>query len=1232
MALWRLVEGLDLASEVTINSRPYPGVCLVEDGSGVIGLICPVGLATHLWNLAQDRCGMVIMYSDLGWVHLERDAYALLRQQYPDGVFPEEMLWAAVTAMEPIDYPAFVAAQEHLEVQRKLDALKEGFVNVHTHTEFSALDGLTTMDELIGLARKYNQPGICLTDHGTNAGQPELIQKCSAADLIPVCGQEAYFVFDRFAREKEDLLNYYHLILWAENEAGLKNLWGASTEANRSGFYGRPRMDWQVLRERSEGLLASTACLRGPFKALLMDGKLEAADAILGRFLTIFPDRLWIELGTNGMDDQKELNKLLVEFARRHGLPLIAAVDSHYPCAEDYELHQLWLKAQTTGHKGDSASDDSGLFSGEQPYHIMTRAEVRRALDYLPGDAVEEAIEQTVELCHRIQPYNLLKADPPIFDVKKGRHYALETLVDLCMKNWQRKILSRPRTKEESVYVERFEYEMGILIKKQFVDYYCIVSDYVRWAKRNGILVGPGRGSGSASLVAFLADITEVDPVENDLPFARFITEDRVDPPDFDIDFPASKREAVQHYIAGRWGIDYVARVGTHIRLKNKGAIRDAARVLSLEMPKNFFADVDEICKIIEMEESDSAGLGKPWEMVMTSTEEVMKPYMERWPKLFDTAERLVLRLKSYGKHAAGMVISTGTPLTGRLPMRQGDADQMVAEFDFPALEVMGLLKFDILTLRTLDTLQTAIDLIAERRGVTINFYDWTHEYDDPQVWESISDGETLGVFQFETRAMTRMVKRYRPTSILNLADINSLVRPGPSRSGMTELYFRRREGQEEVSYPHPDLEPILRPTYGIVVYQEQVMRICQTLAGFTDVEANKVRSVMGKKKVDQVEAQGIKFVDGCLANGVDEALARGLWDQMAEFGKYGFSICHAYPYSMLGFYCAWLRVHYPEEFFTAVLSTVDKDRVPEFVGECQRLGYNVLPPDINLSRQGFTPGDMAVRYGLLAVPGVGEKTVEAILERQPFTSYEDFRTRVKGSACDIGVVKTLAAVGALDSLYPNRKELELLLAQETDGTAETCKFKDLDYLNEYNLPCHYDWANEPVTLTKAGKAQKRKDPPKRCTKGCRHYDPQGSQIGEVKPYTEAEIRDREMELLGSWLSYSPFDRVPPDLWYQGGTEATQEQVHTGEQIESAVNGTYRTAAVLREIKYKTDKAGNPYAFLEIMAKNAVLSVIVFSSNWPSYKHKFHPNKLGIYEILKTPNGYQLKGFTPVPD
>jgi DNA polymerase-3 subunit alpha len=661
--------------------------------------------------------------------------------------------------------------------------LSGGFVHLHAHSEYSPLDGLSTVSEMVEAATADGQPALAVTDHGVCAAHPELQAVATKAGIKPIFGIEANFVNDRLRRgdpevkgDAQQVLNdYYHLILWAETDAGLHNLWAMSTEANRDGFYGRPRMDWATLERFSEGVMASTACLRGPVtRAVLADDE-ELARQRLSRLMQIFDNRLWVELHTNQLADQVKANTELVRLAHEFSLPTIAVVDSHYQCADDSAHHQIWIAAQTNK---DLVADDADLFTGQQDYHVMTEFEVNDALrtQGLPESVVDEAIAQTLAVADRCNAHVVGQKRMPTFSREGGEQRDVERLTDLCIQNWSRIRSDLPIDD----YIARFEREMDLLIRKGFCGYYLMVADYVGWAKSHGILVGPGRGSGGGSLVAYLAGITNIDPLPAKLLFERFLTEGRDSPPDFDVDFPASKRDEIETYIRERWGDEHVVRVGTVTRLKSKGVIRDIARVLKTAMDIDY-RDLELISKIITDEEMSAAGLGIAWDDLWAQHGERLMPYREKYPELFDVCDRLVGRLKTYGRHAAGVVVSPDVNLWEMLPLRKGEeGQQMISAFDMDALELLGHLKFDILTLRTLDTIQMCIDLVEEQFGDRIDVESWDEEYDDPQVWDEICDGKTLGIFQIETRRAPGYTKQYRPHNLHELADIITLVRPGP--------------------------------------------------------------------------------------------------------------------------------------------------------------------------------------------------------------------------------------------------------------------------------------------------------------------------------------------------------------------------------------------------------------------------------------------------------------------
>lgn len=1195
---------------------------LSEDEDGIRVLFSrSENIPWHIWIKANiDGIAYIVWVrkSDMSYMHLDVVDFMNYREVVGEQWLAPE--YKAFSSHMALSYREFILGRES-QVFTNLNQVS--LVNVHTHSEFSPLDGLSKVTELIDLACKYEQPALAITDHGVCSAHPYLNKHAKAVGIKPIFGIEAYFVNDRFVRNpgKQD---YHHLILWAKNNQGLNNLWAASTEANKTGFYYKPRMDWDILTKFNKGIIASTACLRGPLSALILEEKYEEATALLAKFQALFPDRLYAELHANQLEDQKKINVVLADLAHRLSIPLIAAVDSHYPCKDDYEVHQTWLRAQI--HKDKSSDqEDKGLFSGHQDYHLMTRSEVVDCLNYLPAKIVEEACNNTVYMADSCSADMDTKADPPIFSKPKSptesiqslRQRDVDRLVEICLGNWQRKVAGKSHSQDE--YCDRFEFEMEMLIDKNFTGYFDIVADYVRAAKQKPMLVGPSRGSGGGSLVAYLADITEVDPIEHDLLFARFMTKGRTEAPDFDIDFPTSERGWLHHYIAERWGHDHVVRVGTQTRLKNKGVIRELARIYKEEHEIDY-RDINAICDIIDAEESSSAGLGYSWEIILSAIEADDANYIQKYPWLFEMAGKLVGRVKSYGKHAAGIVISTGEPLSNRLPMRQGDEDQMIAEFDMEALADLGLLKFDFLTLRTLDTLDMCRELINDS---SIQVYDWHEEYNDPDVWQMICDGHTKGLFQIETRDVTRLAKQLQPRCLADLSDVTTLVRPGPMKSGLTDQYFRRRAGLEEVKAPDPRLDKVLGKTFGCIVYQEDIMSTCMILGGYDEEHADKVRKILGKKKVEAVAEEGRKFIPACVERGMKEVDAEHLWEQMAEFAKYSFNRAHALAYAMLSYWTAWFKFHYPAEFLTAILSTVDKDRIPEFINEASRLGIQILPPDINCSGKSFKPEGRAVRYGLLGILGVGEKAVETIVEHQPYTSFEHFREVMKdySQAVNSRTIKSLAMVGAFDSLHSNRRQIVVILERESNGDDTRCINKDDTVQGPNNLPCVFDWANEPIELTKTGRPKKSKPIPNKCTKACRNYTPPSPLSIEVDPYTEFDIQDMEKELLGVWLSSTPFARIDPsDL----------AECSTAEEVEKGPDGTYLVAVLLKTVRRVMDRNNKPMAFTTVEAQTGDLDITVFHSGWEMYGSILTPGSLGVAYIKKTDRGINLLNYMPV--
>ncbi len=1262
----RLIESYrsDPNERITMDGRTYPAIGLVEDEDGIRWLLTRHSdeIPAPVWARASAAgAAGIIVPGEIKYLAMTAERFAEDRtERRPNYVIPRNS-WSHFEHL-PTYTEVYSAPRGGLILATK--GSLTGFVHGHTHSEYSPLDGLSTIPEIVAQVLRYGQPGLALTDHGRVSGHPLLQTECDKVGIKPIFGIEAYFQDDRFARSSPDntkeqnhaiRYGYWHLTLWAMNEQGLHNLWAMSTESFRDGFYDRkPRLDWDTLQRYSEGVMAASGCLRGPLSTAILEDDEQAAQARLGRLLEVFPDRFYLEVQPNSLAEQQKVNRAMVDLGQRFGVPLMATVDSHYPTKEDHDAHEAWIAVQTNS----DVNDEGDLFAVNLDLYVQSEEEVRKGLAYLGASAVDEAVLSTLDLVSRTDARIGGKPEPPVFSKKGGHDRDAERLLDLCLENWS-KVEGKGDADD---YVARFEREFALLRQKDFCGYFLMVADYYRWAKKNGILVGPGRGSGGGSLVADLCDITEIDPVEGGLPFERFMTEGRTSLPDFDVDFPASKKEVVLQYLRDTYGKDHVVQIGTHLKLKSKGIVKDLARstMSKLTAPEDraladaielgnemaiancrerlaarrseIAKDMAKVSDLIEGAESDKAGLGMAWDDLWAQFGDDLTPYREKYPELFAMADRLVGRLKSYGKHAAGVVISTDRPLTGWLPMMAAeDGGPLSTQFDMVALENMGLVKFDILTIRTLDTVQETVDLIREIRDVETEIYSWKEEYEDPQVWDEVAAAKTLGIFQIETHAGTRLCQEMGPRSLQELCDMITLVRPGPMRSGLTRMYLRRRAGLEPVSYPDPRMEMVLGPTWGCMIYQEQIMEACRVLGGYSSDEADEVRKILGKKKIEKIGPAGQEFVSRAVANGMERKAASDLWDQMAEFAKYSFGKAHAYAYAVLAYWTAWLKFHYPVEFFTAALSTIDKKRIPEFIKEVRRNGYTVLPPDINASGRGFKAEPLAVRYGLDAINGIGDAAVEYLMEGQPykdFPTYDEYVTQ-KGTKANAAVQMLLAKVGALDSLEPRRAGLVRALERRKSGEDTQCVFKGLPRLHT-DAPdvCGFDWATEePPVNPRTQKLLPLKPPPKRCTKACRQYQaPEAMELDDVADLTAEDIRKIEHELLGVFLSSTPFDALDPD---------DRERLRgDAERLTSGKPGLYTVAAILMGVrKTKTRASQEEMAFLTLDTEISTIEAVCFPKKWAEIKTGMHDGQLCLVVVEQQDGdkkGFVVKEYLPV--
>ena len=692
-----------------------------------------------------------------------------------------------------------------------------------------------------------------------------------------------------------------------------------------------------------------------------------------------------------------------------------------------------------------------------------------------------------------------------------------------------------------------------------------------------------------------------MDPLRAGLLFERFLTPGRAALPDFDLDFPSSRRDAIQGHVIGRYGDGNVVRVGTHMRYGAKGILNKLFKVLADNLPQEAQGDSSQISHLIDEAEAGTAGLGLPWEEI--TEEQAIQDYMQRYGVVFDLAAALHGRLYSYGQHPAGLIISPGKPLAGSIPMRIADASRkelLVTQFDYRVAEDLGLLKLDLLTIRTLDTAQVACELIRDKTGVMPDPRSWDVEHGDPQVYDAIGNGETLGMFQFETSLCTSYAQRHKPRDLNGLADLTTYIRPGARNSGAADAYLRRRAGTEEVDYPHPLLEKHLKRSYGLMLYQEDVLNAARELAGYDDLEADGVRKILGKKLTEKIAAAGEEFVRRAVERGHDEAQMKALWEKIAEFGKYAFNRAHGYSYGTLSYWTAWLKVHYPMQFLTAVLSTLgDKDRMAAFAVEARRLGITVLPPDVRYAGADFTYQGLTIRYGLKSIKGVGPAALMNITAGQPYSSLEDFKAR---SGVNAGVLYALARAGALDALVPSRRGLLRLLEAERDGSAVRCTHKAAPGTGPNALPCAYDWGREPGPPPRFGKTGKQlkvivKPPPKRCTVACRRYSPpEALDPSRVPEHAPDELFRMDYDTYGCWMHDAPFEQFEQ---FDGGRQRSRE---VALMVLAAGPGSYPLAAIYGGHHTATTRAGNRMWWVTLVTEVSSLSLACFS---PRYDDDF---------------------------
>lgn len=937
------------------------------------------------------------------------------------------------------------------------------FAHLHVHTEYSLLDGSNKIKECVSRVKELGMNSVAITDHGVMFGVIDFYRAAKAVGIKPILGCEVYVApgsrFDKEAAGSGEE-RYYHLVLLAENDLGYHNLMKIVSRGFTEGYYYKPRVDLEVLKEFHEGIIALSACLAGEVQRNILRGMYSEGKEAALRYQKIFGEgNFFLELQDHGMQEQKMVNQSLLRMSQETGIELVATNDIHYTYAEDEKPHDMLLCIQT----GKKLSDENRMrYEGGQ-YYIKSEEEMRTLFPY-----ALQALENTQKIADRCNveiEFGVTKL--PKYDVPEG-YTSWEYLQHLCYQGLKKRYPSG-----DEALKNRLEYELSVIKSMGYVDYFLIVWDFIKYAKDHGIMVGPGRGSAAGSIVAYCLEITSIDPIKYQLLFERFLNPERVSMPDIDVDFCFERRQEVIDYVVEKYGSDRVVQIVTFGTMAAKGVIRDVGRVMDLP-----YAFVDSIAKMIPKE------LNITLDRALSMNPELKKLYQEddRVHELIDMSKRLEGLPRHTSMHAAGVVISQKS-VDEYVPLSLGSDGSVVAQFTMTTLEELGLLKMDFLGLRTLTVIQDAARLASESAGerIDINQID----YDDKRVLESIGTGKTDGIFQLESGGMKSFMKELKPQNLEDIIAGISLYRPGPM--DFIPQYIKGKNHPETITYDCPQLEPILAPTYGCIVYQEQVMQIVRDLAGYTLGRSDLLRRAMSKKKGEVMERERKNFVygnpeegvPGCIANGIDEETANKIYDEMIDFAKYAFNKSHAAAYAVVSYQTAWLKYYYPVEFMAALMTSVidNPGKVSEYIYTCRQLGIEILPPDINKGEGSFSVDNGNIRYGLAAIKSIGRPVIDAIIAernaRGEFKNLKDFIERLSGKEVNKRTIESFIKSGAFDSLGGTRKQFMVIYVKILDQVNQERKYSMTGQLSLLDMVDDDQKAEFDIPLPPVGEYEK---------------------------------------------------------------------------------------------------------------------------------------------------------------
>ncbi len=1051
-----------------------------------------------------------------------------------------------------------------------------GFVHLHVHSEYSLLDGAARIEELAAEAAKLGMSALALTDHGAMYGVVPFYKACVKHGIKPILGCELYVaegaMKDKLSRQEQKT---WHLILLAKNRTGYENLMELVSRAQLDGFHYKPRIDFELLSRHAEGLICLSACLGGEVAQHVLHDRYEEAKQTALRYQGLFGNDYYLELQDHGMLEQKKVNQGIIRLSGETGIPLVATNDVHYLHAEDSEAQDILICIGT----GKTVDDESRLKFHSNQMYLRTGQEMEELFGYVPQALVNTAA--IAEACTLELSFgqSILPAFEPLPEGSTAASY----LMELCREGLTFRYAGRdewldPEWRRQ--VEERLDYELGVIERMGYSDYFLIVWDFIRFAHQEGIAVGPGRGSSAGSLVAYVLRITDVDPIRYSLLFERFLNPERVSMPDIDIDFSDERRDEVIGYVVAKYGRDRVAQIITFGTMAAKAAVRDVGRVLNLP-----YSEVDRTAKMIPFQ------LGITLDDALRLNPELHKQYVQnpRIGKLLDMARRVEGMPRHASTHAAGVVISRER-LTRHVPLQEGTDGTPLTQFAMENLEAVGLLKMDFLGLRTLSIIERTQRWLEEYTGQPLKFAEVPDS--DPATYELMSRGDTTGVFQLESAGMRRVLRDLKPSEFEDVISVLALYRPGPME--FIPKYIGGKHGQIQVEYPHPSLEPILKDTYGIIVYQEQIMQIASRMAGFSLGEADLLRRAVSKKKREVLDQERKHFVGGSVGLGYTEEEANRVYDMIVRFADYGFPRAHATAYGVLAFRTAYLKAHYPVFFMASMLTAVigSHRKVAEYVDDCRRLGIAVLPPDVNESGVAFTPipweetsshsdaGDGSgaaaassgnadkrgrIRFGLAAIKNVGTQAIESIRKVRadggPFENLLDFCRRVDLRVCNKRVIESLIQSGAMDSL-PGHRAQHLATLEETVEAALKWKKERED------LQLYLEGFTEETNW---------------------HIE-----YPDIRPYSTQQILELERELLGLYLTGHPLDDYEESLAALGAVPLYQLAELPDESVAM-------TAGRVVSLKTITTKKGQMMAFAEVEDRIERLELVLFPETWKRF-------------------------------